>query len=180
MGMEKLKVLTAGKLAGLLPRLKRYQYPLIVLLVGVLMLYAGSGARDAPEDDPQQPSAQAFDLEVFEAQLTEQLSCIAGIGQVELMLSLEESGEEVYASDVRQSANGADSSSYESTLSTVSDGSYGAQPVRVKQTCPVFRGAVVVCEGAGNAQVRLAVTDAVGALCDLGADRISVIQMKQQ
>ena len=95
------------------------------------------------------------------------------------MLSLDETGEAVYASNVREAENGGESGSYESTLSTVSDGSYGEQPVRIKETCPTFRGAVVLCDGAGQSGVRLAVTDAVGAVCGLGADRISVIQMGQ-
>ena len=35
----------------------------------------------------------------------------------------------------------------------------------------------ILCDGAGASGVRLAVTEAVGAVCGLGADKISVIQM---
>lgn len=166
----------------LMPSIAKYKYALIILLVGILLLYAGGGARDKPEQsEPQlEGTEQAFALEPFEERLEKELSQIAGIGRVTLMLSLEESGESVYASNIRQADNGEQNGSYESTLSTVSDGSYGEQPVRIKETYPTFRGAVVLCDGAQDSKVRLAVTEAIGAVCGLRTDRISVIQMEQQ
>lgn len=179
MELDRLKTQTRDGFCRLVPCLSKYKYALIVLLVGILLLYAGGGARDRPTPAPSGGTEQAaFDLDAFEQELADKLSRIQGIGRVELMLSLEETGEAVYASNVRQSENGSESGSYEQILSTVSDGSYGEQPVRIKQTCPTFRGAVVLCDGAGESRVRLAVTEAVGAVCGLGADRISVIQME--
>lgn len=178
MELDRIKMQVREGLDRLLPRLSQYKYALIVLLVGVLLLYAGGGARDRPESNQPTGTEEAgFDLDSFEQELTDKLSKIAGIGRVELMLSLEQTGESVYASNIRESESGSESGSYESTLSTVSDGSYGEQPVRIKETCPTFRGAVVLCDGAGASGVRLAVTEAVGAVCGLGADKISVIQM---
>lgn len=178
MELDRIKMQAREGLGRLLPRLSQYKYALIVLLVGILLLYAGGGARDRPESNqPSGTEKAGFDLDSFEQELTDKLSKIAGIGRVELMLSLEQTGESVYASNIRESESGSESGSYESTLSTVSDGSYGEQPVRIKETCPTFRGAVVLCDGAGASGVRLAVTEAVGAVCGLGADKISVIQM---
>lgn len=180
MELERLKEQAGAGLAKFVPLIGRYKYALVVLLAGVLLLCAGGGARDAPQTESKQQQAEAadgFDLTSFETQLQQSLSHIAGIGKVELMLSLEETGEAVYASNIRHAETGTDSGSYESSLSTVSDGSYGEQPVQLKQLCPTFRGAVVLCEGARSDTVRLAVTEAVSAVCGLGADRISVIQM---
>lgn len=164
----------------LMPLIRRYQYVWVVLLAGILLLAAGGGTRDAPaapESDGQKPAADSFDLAAFEARLQDSLSQIQGAGAVKLMLSLEESGQTVYASNVRHSQGEGANGSYERSLSTVSDGSYGEQPVQIEQHCPTFRGAVVLCQGAESDQVRLAVTQAVSAVCGLGADRISVIQM---
>ena len=155
MELDRIKMQVREGLGRLLPRLSQYKYALIVLLVGILLLYAGGGARDRPESNQPSGTEEAgFDLDSFE-----------------------QTGESVYASNIRESESGSESGSYESTLSTVSDGSYGEQPVRIKETCPIFRGAVVLCDGAGASGVRLAVTEAVGAVCGLGADKISVIQM---
>mgnify|MGYP004649618243 CR=1 FL=1 len=50
----------------------------------------------------------------------------------------------------------------------------GEGPVVTQTRCPTWRGALVVCQGGGDAQVRFAVTAAVSALTGLGADRITV------
>lgn len=182
MELDRLKQHIRTRLEPFVPRIARYKYALIILLVGILLLYAGGGARDKPEQsEPRmEGTEQAFALDSFEMRLEKKLSQIEGIGRVTLMLSLEESGQSVYASNIRQTDNGQQNGSYESTLSTVSDGSYGEQPVRIKETCPTFRGAVVLCDGAQDSRVRLAVTEAIRAVCGLRTDRISVIQMEQQ
>lgn len=182
MELDRLKQHIRTRLEPFVPRIARYKYALIILLVGILLLYVGGGARDKPEQsEPRmEGTEQAFALDSFEMRLEKKLSQIAGIGRVTLMLSLEESGQSVYASNIRQTDNGQQNGSYESTLSTVSDGSYGEQPVRIKETCPTFRGAVVLCDGAQDSRVRLAVTEAIRAVCGLRTDRISVIQMEQQ
>ena len=43
---------------------------------------------------------------------------------------------------------------------------------------PEYLGAVVVCQGANDVQVRLAVVEAVSKVTGLGADKISVLKMK--
>ena len=43
---------------------------------------------------------------------------------------------------------------------------------------PVYKGAVVVCQGADDPKVQLAIVDAVSTVTGLGADRISVLKMK--
>ena len=49
----------------------------------------------------------------------------------------------------------------------------------VRQTLePKYRGAVVLCQGADQPSVRLAVVEAVRCVTGLGADRISVLNMK--
>ena len=48
--------------------------------------------------------------------------------------------------------------------------------VVTKETCPQYRGALVVCDGGNNDRVRLAVIDAVSVLTGLGADRIAVVK----
>ncbi|MBQ1242637.1 MAG: stage III sporulation protein AG, partial [Oscillospiraceae bacterium] len=50
--------------------------------------------------------------------------------------------------------------------------------VVTKSRYPRFTGALIVCEGAGNASVRLALTQAVASLTGLTADRITVVKGK--
>ncbi len=165
----------------LTPYLQKYRYVCLVLLAGVLILALGA-PRDAPEDAaPAADSGEtqaAFDFAAFEARLQQKLSLIEGAGQVELMLSMEDTEETIYASDTRQSASGEQSTSYENSLSILSDGSYGEQPVRVKSVCPTFRGAVILCEGGDDPAVRWSITEAVSAACGLRTDKITVLKMQ--
>ena len=43
---------------------------------------------------------------------------------------------------------------------------------------PTYRGAVILCQGADQPSVRLAIVEAVRCVTGLGADRISVLNMK--
>ena len=43
---------------------------------------------------------------------------------------------------------------------------------------PQFQGALIVSEGADNAQVRWSIVCAVSALTGLGSDKITVVKMK--
>ena len=42
-----------------------------------------------------------------------------------------------------------------------------------------YQGAVIVCDGAGSAEIRLALTEAVRALTGIPSDCISILKMKQ-
>ena len=162
------------------PLAHRYRAVLIVLLAGMLLLASGGwfgGGKEQAAAQTGQPETAGFDLAVFEQDLNEKLAAIEGVGRVELMLSLDQTEESVYAVNTRQTS-GSDSRSLESDVSVVSNGSYGETPVTVKRVLPVFRGAVVLCDGADDASVRLSVTQAVSTVCGIGADKVTVLKMK--
>ena len=121
---------------------------------------------------------ESFDLNDFQQELQARLAAISGAGRVELMLSLDQTEESVYAVNTRQTS-GSDSRSRESDVQTWSGtGSCGETPVTVKRVLPVFRGAVVLCDGADDASVRLSVTQAVSTVCGIGADKVTVLKMQ--
>ena len=164
--------------ARMQPIWKKYRAVLAVLLAGVLLLSSGhgGGTEHTQPDRAESTVSQEFDLNVFQQELEARLAAIDGVGRVQLMLSLDQTEEAVYAVNTRQTS-GSDSRSQESDISVVSNGSYGETPVTVKRLLPVFRGAVVLCDGADAASVRLAVTRAVSTVCGIGADRVTVLKM---
>ncbi len=162
--------------------LLKYKHAMLILLIGASMLILGSGSKPAVQADVQpvpesDQESESFDLDAFESKLETSLGAIRGAGRVQLTLSLKSTGEAVYVSDVRQAQQGESSSSYESSLATVSDSGYGQKPVLVKNVYPVFRGALVLCDGADDNTVRLAVTQAVSTMCGLGTDKIAVLKL---
>ncbi|HIV68280.1 MAG TPA: hypothetical protein IAA32_05370 [Candidatus Butyricicoccus stercorigallinarum] len=168
---------------GLISLWTKYKYFIAVILAGALLLVS-SGLPEREEADSGGETSQAFDLAAFQQMVADSLSNIEGAGRVEVLFSLESGEEAVYASDVNRSSQTASdgsstSESYQSAMSILSDGSYGESPVLLTSRYPTFRGAVVLCDGADNSAVRLAVTQAISALCGLSSDRISISKISQ-
>ena len=148
--------------------LGKYGYVLLVIAVGAaLLLWPGGGEE---ETVLAEESETYFDLEKFETKLEQALSRIEGAGEVSVVLTLESDGRQVLAQD--RDTDGAGGGT--STTVTVGRGSGTEEVVPLQTFTPDFRGALVICPGAGEAQVRLRLTEAVSAVTGLGSDRISV------
>lgn len=159
-----------GKFLSLL---KKNKYVVIVLIVGVIILLIPTNSSDSGSDsqvdtdDTGTQSALDFSVEQQEDRLSVALSEIQGVGDVTVVLSLKTTMEQEVAVD-------EDSSGGQETV-TVSTGSGTESPVTKKYIYPEYRGALIVAQGADNAEIRLEITQAVSALTGLGADKISVI-----
>lgn len=153
--------------------------------MGVLLLLSAKVPASEPAKEEGTQTEAAFDLQTFQQSVADSLAQIEGAGRVEVLLSLEAGEESVYASDVSQSSQSTGGSSdstsetYQSTMSILSDGSYGETPVLIKSKYPTFRGAVILCEGADSDTVRLQIVQAVSALCGISSDHISISKLKQ-
>lgn len=153
-------------------RLKKYQYVLLVIAVGAALLLLPGGNRDSPEaETPAREEGAAFDLEAFEERLERTLSQIEGAGEARVLLTLDGGSRQVLARNQERDGEGGSN-----TVVTVGKGSGQQEAVPIQTVAPEFRGALVVCPGGGNAQVRLKMIEAVSALTGLGSDRISVCQ----
>lgn len=153
--------------------LKKYQYVLLVIAVGAALLFLPTGNRSSPQpEEPSREEGAAFDLEAFEEKLERALSQIEGAGEAKVILTLDGGSRQVLARNQDRDGEGGGSN----TVVTVGRGSGQQDVVPLQTVAPEFRGALVVCPGAGSAQVRLRLIEAVSALTGLGADRISVCQ----
>lgn len=113
----------------ILPVLKKYRAVLAVLLAGVLLLTSGhsGNAEQVQTASADTTVSQSFRPERFSTGTAARLAAISGAGRVELMLSLDQTEESVYAVNTRQTS-GSDSRSRESDVSVVSNGSCGETP----------------------------------------------------
>lgn len=151
--------------------LGKYGYVLLVMAAGAVLLLLPSGGRDSPPDDsPAQEEGAAFDLEGFEKKLARALSQVEGAGEAEVVLTLEGGSRQVLARNQEREGDGGSSN----TVVTVGKGSGQQEVVPLQTEAPRFRGALVVCPGGEDPQVRLKLIGAVAALTGLGSDRISV------
>jgi stage III sporulation protein AG len=102
---------------------------------------------------------------------------IRGAGKVQVLLTVAAGEEYLYQtnSDISTSANGSEA---RTDTVTVTDSQRNDTGLLRQVNPPVYLGAVVVCQGADRAEVRLAIVEAVSTYTGLGADRISVLKMK--
>ena len=161
------------KLTTPLAVLGKYKYVLLVAALGTLLLLwpTGDGKRQAADGILPEPQ-EDFDLEALEEKLSRTLSQVEGAGQVTVTLTVKSGMERVLASDRTTSVTERGSSVEEETVLVNSGGSQEA--VLLTQRYPTFQGALVVCQGGDDAEIRLTLTQAVSALTGLGADRITV------
>ena len=154
--------------------LGKYQFVLLVLAAGLLLLLLPSGGeRDSPAQQPE--SEEVFDLEAFEEKLARTLSQVEGAGPTRVVLTLSSGSRQVLAQDQEVDGGGGSAS----TVVTVGKGSGNQEVVPLQTVAPSFRGALVVCPGGGDPQPRLELIRAVSALTGLGSDRITVCQGNQ-
>lgn len=152
---------------------QKYRLPMLILLLGVfLMLLPQHGDRNEKET-----SLPSEELELAETQLAEILSRVDGAGQVRVMLSIAESSEIVYQTDLEEEYRENDILRQEHTVLADLTGS-DEMPLSRKTIAPVYRGAIVVAEGGDRPAVCLDLVHAVSSLTGLGADKITVVKMK--
>lgn len=156
--------------------LDRYKYVLIAIAAGLILLLWPSGeAAGEPNLGCGAVSAgESFDLAALEEKLAQTLSQVEGAGKVTVTLTLKSGMEQVLASDRSTSVTERGSSVEEETVLVSSGSGQGQTAVLLTQRWPTFQGALVVCEGGGNAEIRLLMTQAVSSLTGIGSDRITV------
>ena len=105
--------------------------------------------------------------------LEEILSQIQGAGRVQVLLTQREGERTVYQTDEDSTSSGIRSDT------VLLNGSDRSQTGLVQQVNPpTYLGAVIVCQGADSASVRLAIVSAVGSVTGLSTDKITVLKMK--
>jgi stage III sporulation protein AG len=160
--------------------LVKYKYLLLVILAGLVILLWPRGTD--PPDAAVLPEPEAFDLQAMEERLAETLSAIRGVGNAKVMLTLKTDMEVVVVQDTNVRSHREMEGDRPQTVDderqteTVLAGSSGSgSPIIAKRIYPQYQGALVVCEGAGDVKVQMAVLEAVAALTGLRSDAVTVV-----
>lgn len=174
-------------------KMKRTDW-LVVVLLGVLLLIiaiptgastdhkkssAGEpndGENSSAGNTQNADSAEAIKTykTALEEELEEVLGKMAGVGKVEVMITLKNDGENVLDKDI---STGKDSYSESTVIYRVDDGDV---PYITSQRTPEVEGVVVVAEGGGDPATATNISDAVMALFDVEAHKIKIVKMSVQ
>ena len=150
----------------------KYKYPILVALVGLGLMLLPS--EQEPSEPVEPPRAVESSLE---EKLEAILGRIEGAGQVSVLLTEKEGSQTLYQTDSQTDADESGSRRTDDTVLVEDENR--TESGLVRQTLgPVYRGAVILCQGADDPTVKLAVVEAVRCVTGLGADQISVQKMK--
>ena len=152
--------------------LGKYKYPILVALLGLGLMLLPS--EQEPTEPAEPPRAVEHSLE---EKLETLLGRIEGAGQVSVLLTEKEGSQTLYQTDSQTDTD--DSGSRRTDDTVLIEDENRTESGLVRQTLgPVYRGAVILCQGADDPSVKLAVVEAVRCVTGLGADQISVQKMK--
>ena len=151
--------------------IKEYKYIALVLFVGVILMLIPSKNEKKSEIAPQPQVAE--DKILLQDALGSILSSLEGAGKVKVLLTLSRGEQIVYQTDYKESQ----SQTEEKTI--VVSGAGKEQQGLISQIIPPkYQGAVVLCQGADKAAIRLAIVNAVSNATGLTTDKITVLKMK--
>ena len=148
-----------------------------VVLVGIVLLLWPTGEKGEQKISVLPEKNETAELRELEEQMETILSSMSGVGQVQVLLTLESDGERHLAQDTELEYSGSTTAPTDYSKRSepiLVDGDCGDETVIVKRIFPTYRGALIVCQGGENPEVQLIVTQAVMSLTGLSADRITV------
>ena len=163
-------------LKKIIERIPDKKRPLIIILAGVLIIFIialpeiSNGKEEKSKTDSSQNDILNNYIKDIEDKLTSIISSIDGAGEAKIMLTLDSSDENIYASDI----NG-DKSEYVVIKKDSNEGG-----MLLKTIKPKIRGVAIVCEGGDNPKVKIDITNAVCTSLGITSTRVSIAKMKDR
>lgn len=169
---------------------------LLIAIAGIILLVTNVSERRARTDTAEKKEAEntvaASENEAYitdlENKLVHILGNVDGVGQVEVMITLEASRESVLNKDDSEELE-AESETSDGTKNerknsrrenetVLADADGESAPYVVKELEPAVAGVVIACEGADSNTVKEAVTEAAQVLFGIPVNRIKVLKME--
>lgn len=154
----------------------------LLLLLGVagILLIAGSELLPHSSSDAESVAAATVSLsaaqveQALEERITTLLSCTAGVGRCQVMVTLERGSQFVYAADKSVAAD----ASGEKTLTVQTE--TGPVGLLVTEVQPAVRGVAIICDGGGDGAVQERVRALVTAALDIPGRRVCVAKRETE
>ncbi len=154
---------------------------LLMLFLGILLLAVGRGFSSDNEkiENSVESTAEmeaSYERET-ERRMAEILSKVAGAGQVDVMLTFQQTEEKTIAHDEVREEKGEELRT-ERTAVLLEDGEGAVEPLVLTKAAPVVEGAVIAAQGADDPAVAAVLNQAAQALLDVPAHKVAVLKMK--
>lgn len=157
---------------------KRIKIIVAIGLVGIILIFA-SNLFDADEKKTE-INDTSISYEEYTTQLEKRLkdliSSIDGVGECQVMITLENTTESVYATDVE--IKNDDETINQKDEYVIYDSEKGETPMLIKEYLPKVQGVTIVCSGGENKAVREKIIQSVTSLFNISTNRVSVSKIK--
>ena len=153
--------------------LKKYRYVILILLIGLFFMLVPETSEKAQEPEPQAVVVESS----LQTELSIILSKIAGAGNVEVLLTEASGSQTYYQADEMLSTDENTKDQRRDTVIVTNSSREETGLIR-RVDPPVYQGAIVLCQGADDARVRLSIVEAVSNATGLTTNKITVLKMK--
>lgn len=151
-------------------------------------IFTSSGQQEAVETGTRAVTAGSTEeyTAYLEEKLKKMLESVRGLGEVEVMITLESSEEKIVEKDMTAERSNTEEQDSEGGTRTVSSSNTGYQtiyqegsqgsPFVVKTITPKVEGVLVVAEGAGKGNMTSEITQIAQALFGVEAHKVKVLE----
>lgn len=148
------------------------------------ILFTGKNEPQKATTGTQNSAVQTEYAQGLEKRLTELLTHVEGAGKVQVMITLETSGEKVYAQNEQTTTETQKNeqteqrkSSFQNEHIILDTQETGDAPLIETQLAPEIKGAAILCQGAADITVVKRITDLASVVLGLPTNRICVSKM---
>ncbi len=156
-------------------------------LAGIVLIFCSDffGGREKEDTFAEVSESETYTVEEYRQGLCDELgnmlASIEGVGRTKIMLTIDGTVRNIYATDndIQQRETSSDKQSNEKQSCIVirqNDGSEKA--LTIGQLMPKIKGVLVVCEGGDKEEVCIKVTEAVSAALDVTKSHICVSKLE--
>ena len=167
---------------------------IIACLIGIALiflsgLFKSDGSESEKKSSENEVTPQQYALQL-ENSLTDIVTKIQGVGNAEVLVTLERGTQYVYATEEKKSnqttedksdgtvTKNEENDNSEEKYIIIKDANGGQKALAVTQVQPIIKGVVVVCDGGDNPTVQQNIVSAVTTALDISSVRVCVIKAK--
>lgn len=144
--------------------------------LGVILILLSELNFSSPKAEERvQTGDYAEYVSTLNDELTSVISSIEGVGECNVMITLKNTKESVYAENSETSDS--DSSNSQNNEYVIYNSENGDSPLLLKEEMPQVAGVAVVCSGGDSEAVREKIIDCVCALFNISSSRVSVAKL---
>lgn len=153
----------------------KYKYVILIIALGFVLLLIPN--KSNTESHVESVASDVVHENSVDKELAALLSQVKGAGNVKVYLTIANGTETVYQTNEDYSQSDTNLNRKIETVKHT-DSERNEEGLIKQINPPTYLGAIIVCQGADNPAVKLALVNAVSNATGLGTDRISVLKMK--